>query len=108
MTPQMILIAVLAIAAIAVLVSLIRRGRAVHSSINLEDLLLGEDGRISKAACVMLGSFLMTTWVIVFLTYTGNLTEGYYTAYLAAWVAPTIAKVFKSQPVQAPAQPPSP
>lgn len=98
MTSQLALVIVLAFVLVVLLVSLLRRDASTHSAINLEDLLLGEDGKISKAAGVLLGSFVMTTWVIVYLTYTGKLTEGYFTAYLAAWVAPTIAKLFKPNP----------
>ncbi len=104
MNSHIVLIAVLAIALLVVLFSLLRRDRNAHSAIDLEDLLIGEDGKVSKAACVMLGSFLMTTWVIVYLTYTGKLTEGYFTAYLATWVAPTVARLFKAP--ASPTQPP--
>lgn len=73
--------------------SLTRRDRDSCSDIKLEDLLLGEDGKISKAACVMFGAFVLSTWVIAYLTATAKLTEGYFTAYLGAWVAPTVAKL---------------
>jgi len=104
MNSHIALIAVLAVILVAVLFTLFRRDRSAHSAIDLEDLLIGEDGKLSKAACVMLGSFLMTTWVIVYLTYTGKLTEGYFTAYLATWVAPTVARLFKA-PSSTPPQP---
>lgn len=103
MNSHIVLIGVLAIILLALLFTLWRSDRSSRSAIDLEDLLLGADGKLSRAAAVLLGSFLMTTWVIVYLTYTGKLTEGYFTAYLAAWVAPTIALLFKPATVQAPA-----
>jgi hypothetical protein len=104
MNSHIVLIAVLAIVLLALLFTLLRSDRSSCSKIDLEDLLLGADGKLSRGAAVLLGSFLMTTWVIVYLTYTGKLTEGYFTAYLATWVAPTIALLFKTPTVQAPAQ----
>jgi hypothetical protein len=104
MNSHIILIVVLAAVLLALLITLVRSDRNTRSAIDLEDLLLGPDGKLSKAAAVLLGSFLMTTWVIVWLTYTNRLTEGYFTAYLAAWVAPTIANLFKAASVQASAQ----
>lgn len=77
----------------ALVLSLIHRHRSALSLINLEDLLLGDDGRISKAAAVMLGAFALTTWVIAYLTVNDKLTEGYFVAYLGAWVAPTVTRL---------------
>lgn len=104
MNSHIIFFAALAIILLAILISLFRRDRNSHSKIDLEDLLLDKDGKLSKPAFVLLGAFLMTTWVIIYLTWTGKLTEAYFGAYLAAWVAPTITQLFKPQPVQAPAQ----
>jgi hypothetical protein len=89
------MIAVLAIVILTILWSLERRSRNAHSKINLDDLLVGDDNRLSKAAAVMMGSFAMTTWVIVYLALNNHLTEGYFSAYIAAWVAPAVAKIIK-------------
>ncbi len=72
-----------------------KRDKDPDSKINLDDLLLGDDGRLSKAAVVLLGSFLLTTWVIIHLTLTDKLTEAYLGAYMAAWVIPTVTKLIK-------------
>lgn len=72
-----------------------QRSKSHTSKINIDDLFLGDDGKMSKAATVMLGSFALTTWVIVYLAITGRLNEGYFAAYLAAWVAPAVAKLIK-------------
>jgi hypothetical protein len=60
---------------------------------NVFDLLM-ENGRVSKVACMVLGSFIMTTWMMVHLTIHDKMTEGYMTTYMAAWIAPLIAKMF--------------
>jgi len=94
-----ILVLVLAIGVLLIARALRRSDRSVTSRIDLEDLLLGDDGRVSKAAAVMFGAFGLSTWVIVNLTVTGHLTEGYFTAYLGAWVAPTVARlIFNKAP----------
>lgn len=59
---------------------------------NLFDLLM-EHGRLSRIACVFLGSFLTTSWIMVRLTLDGKMTEGYLAGYGALWVAPIVAKI---------------
>jgi hypothetical protein len=94
------LAAILGVVVILAYFTLRARSRSGASAINLDDLLLGEDGKVSKAAAVMMGSFAGTTWVIVYLTLCDKLTEGYFAAYLAAWVAPTVTKLIVNKPVQ--------
>ncbi len=72
-----------------------KRSKDPESNIYLDDLLLGEDGKMSKASVVMLGSFLMTTWVIIHLTLTDKLTEGYMTIYAGVWITPVVTKLIK-------------
>jgi hypothetical protein len=88
---------VLGIAFAAVLWSLAQRDKKSTSRINLEDLLLDPDGRMSKAAAVMFGSFLVTTWMMVYLTLSEKMSEGYLTIYGGLWVAPTVAIILKSR-----------
>jgi hypothetical protein len=88
--------AVLAFAVVWLIRATIRRSRAADSLINIEDLLLGEDGRISKGAFVMIGAFLLTSWLMVYLTVADKMTEAYLGIYVGAWVAPTVAKLFSS------------
>lgn len=78
-----------------VVLTLLHSNRSFTSKLNLEDLLLGEDGKISKAAAVMMGSFLMTTWLMIYLTLNGKMTEGYFTIYCGAWIIPTVTKLIK-------------
>src|ERR1043165_1309303 len=87
------------IALLCVLLFIVRvmfkRDKDPESKISLDDLLIGDDGKLSKAAVVLLGAFLMTTWVIIHLTLTDKLTEGYLTLYAGAWIAPTVTKLIK-------------
>lgn len=96
-----IMFAILACAALAILWSLERKSRDRRSSFSFDELLT-EDGKTSKAACVMFGSFAVTTWLLVFLTVNGKITETYFGAYLTAWVAPAVAKILRGSEAKAP------
>lgn len=100
---QYALIGALLIILLSILRAIHRRDKDTGSAINLEDLLLGDDGRLSKAAIVMLGSFALTSWVIVYLTLSDKLTEGYFAAYGGFWIAPVVVRLFKSGQADAPA-----
>lgn len=101
MTPRQILLAVLAIAAFLVLVSMWRAHRDALSQFNAFDLLM-ENGRVSKIAVAYMLVLGVTTWVIVWLTVRDKLTEGYFTSYGALWVVPLVAKVvFNKDSMQA-------
>jgi hypothetical protein len=92
---ELALIGVLAVIALLVVVSLNRRNRNPESKICLDDLLVGEDGKASRAAFVMGGSFLLTSWVIIYQTINGTLTDLTFGAYLTAWVIPAVTKLIK-------------
>jgi len=66
---------------------------AYFANFNLVDLLL-ENGRVSKLACVFMGSFAVSSWIMVRMTFDGKMTEGLFMAYGGVWVAPVIAKLF--------------
>lgn len=55
--------------------------------------LLMENGKASKAAHVMLGAFITTTWFFVYYAIAGKMTEGYYAIYAASWIAPVVARL---------------
>lgn len=97
--PTKYLIAALAIGVLVIIWSLIRRDRNHRSKLNLDDLLLGDDGKISKAAIVLLGAFAFTTWLMVVLTVHDKMTEGYFTAYGAFWIAPTVTRLIVNRPL---------
>lgn len=60
---------------------------------NVFDIIM-DGGRVSRIACAFMATLLVTSWVIVRLTLEGKLTEGLFAAYIAAWVAPIVAKLF--------------
>lgn len=84
---------VLCLVALVIAWSLIVLSRNEQSKINLTDLLTGEDGTMSRSACVLLASFGVTTWGMVYMWLNSKMTEGYFAAYLAAWVAPAVTKL---------------
>lgn len=92
------LYAVLLLAVVWIAWSLIRASRKITSRIDLEDLLLGEDDKVSKAAFVMLGAFALSTWLMVYLTTTGKMTEGFFGLYIAAWITPSVTKLIVGSP----------
>jgi hypothetical protein len=89
-----VMYALLASATLLIMLTLERRNRNDASSFSFDDLLT-ENGKTSKAACVMFGAFALSVWLVIFLAVNDKMTEGYFGAFLAAWVAPTVAKIIK-------------
>lgn len=89
-------VAVLLIAALAVVWTLWRAHQRADIDFNLLDLLM-EGGRVSKIAVAFMLVLGVSTWVIVSLTVNNRLTEGYFSAYGAMWVAPLVARVVFSK-----------
>lgn len=85
--------AALLIVSLVIAWSFIRAHRDKTNTFNLIDLLM-EGGRLSRIACAFMATLVVTSWVIVKLTIEGKLTEGLFGAYVAAWVAPIVAKLF--------------
>jgi hypothetical protein len=81
--------------AIVIVRTLWNRHKLESSKIDFDDLLLDPDGRMSKSAVVMFGSFGMTTWLMVFLTLQGSMSEGYLTIYGGLWIIPAVTKLIK-------------
>lgn len=95
MTADLIMRGILAVAVIVVGITLIVAHRSHrHDEFCLLDLLM-ENGRISKFSCILMGSFMVTTWIVAHLAVTGKLTEGYLTIYGALWITPSVAKLLK-------------
>jgi hypothetical protein len=94
-TREHIMLTGLALVCLSLVWGLHRRSISRSSHISLDDLLIGDDGKISKAAAVMNGSFLVTSWVIVFQTMNKTLTDITFSAYVAAWVIPSVTKLIK-------------
>jgi hypothetical protein len=71
------------------------RDKDEASKVCFDDLLLDPDGRMSKSAIVMFGSFGMTTWLMVFLALSDKMSEGYLTIYGGLWIIPSVTKLIK-------------
>lgn len=95
---KILMTAALILIIIAIIYVLMKRDRSSMSHINLEDLLLGDDRKLSKAAAVMMGAFAMTTWLMVYLALNGKMTEGYFAIYVGAWIAPTVTRLIVNKP----------
>jgi hypothetical protein len=85
--------AALLIVALVIAWSLYRAHMVQDNTFNLFDLIT-ENQRVSKLACVFLGSFGVTSWMMVRLTLDGKMTEAYLAAYGALWIIPITAKLF--------------
>jgi cbb3-type cytochrome oxidase subunit 3 len=93
-----VMLLVLVMIVLMILRALQRRNASAASALNFDDLLLGDDGRLSKAAAVMMGSFAVTSWLMIHLDLAGKMTEGYLAIYAGAWIAPTVAKLITDRP----------
>jgi hypothetical protein len=87
--------AILVLAIIAILWGLERRDKNIASKIHLDDLLIGTDGKASKAAFVMGGSFVVTSWIVIFQTLNKSLSDLTFAAYIGAWVVPAVTALIK-------------
>jgi hypothetical protein len=99
--PHFKILAVLALLLALILVwrSLRRRELSAASKLNLDDLLIDPaTGKISKAAAVMMGSFLVTSWSLVYAVLSGKDAYPYYWAYCLTWAAPAVVKLISERP----------
>lgn len=90
--------AALLVVALAIFWSMYRAHRNAAFTFNVFDILM-DNGRVSRLACVFMGSFLVSSWVMVRMTFDGKMTEGLFMAYGTVWVAPIIAKLFSPAPI---------
>lgn len=100
----------LIVALLAGILWLVRRDRIKASPIYLDDFLLGDDNRASKAALVMYAALAVSSYVIIIYAIRGTLSDLIFAAYLGAWVAPTVTKLITagSHAAQPPPPPPPP
>ena len=93
------------LAVLAILAGLLAFGfwtaQRSDNDFDILDLVM-EDGKLSRVSCVLMGAFTVTTWMMVNLTLTGRMTEGYFTAYGGMWIAPLIVRLIKGKDVSAP------
>lgn len=81
---------VLAIMVVVVFCTLSITSRNRNNSFRAADLLIGDDGKASKAAVIMFGAFAITSWIMVYLTTAGRLEQGYFIGYCAIWATPAV------------------
>ena len=87
--------AALLIVALSIAWSIYRAQRNPDYTFDLFDILM-ENGKLSRLACVFMGSFLVSSWIMIRLTFDAKMTEGMFMAYGTVWVAPIIAKLFSN------------
>lgn len=90
-----IMVGVLGVVLLCILWSLERRSKDKKSRINLDDLLIGDDGKASKAAFVMHGSFVVTSWIVIYQTLNKSISDITFAAYVGAWVVPAVSRIIK-------------
>lgn len=81
--------------------SFYRAHRRTDFVFNVFDLVM-ENGKVSKMACVFLGSFAVSSWMMIRVTLDGKMTEMLFAAYGAIWVAPIITKLVSNQTTDTP------
>ena len=89
--------AAILIVALVIAWSFYRAHRNATYALDLFDLVM-ENGRLSRLACVFMGSFAVSSWIMIRTTIDGKMTEGLFLAYGGVWVAPVIAKLFSANP----------
>lgn len=89
--------ALLVVLALLLVWSFYRAHKDPAIRLDLFDLVMS-DGRLSRLAVAFMLTLRVTSWVVIRLGLDGELTEGYFTAYGAMWVAPIVAKLFSAPP----------
>ena len=90
--------AALLIISLVVAWSIYRAHRNPEYQFSFFDLIM-ENGKLSRLACVFMGSFAVSSWIMVRATMDGKMTEGLFLAYGGVWVAPILAKLFAPAPL---------
>lgn len=98
--------AVLGIVVLLLALWLIRADRDKGNHFNLYGFLMNPDGTTSRSALVLLGSFVVASWVVVLQSLKGTLSDLLYGTYLTVYAVPavsnqisnTVAAIKGSQP----------
>jgi hypothetical protein len=69
-----------------------------HPQFDITDMVM-EGGHVSKTAVFLVCSFILTSWMMVYLTIDGDMNPGYFSIYIGAWIAPIMAKIVKGPSV---------
>jgi hypothetical protein len=82
---------------ILLFVFLVRVAYRLHRDAQRQDFDLTElwieDGHVSLFRIAFIVSLTLTSWLVIHLTLTAKLTEGYLGIYAAQWIAPIVAKL---------------
>src|ERR1035437_11018088 len=90
--------AALGIILLLLLWSFYKAQRDPANNFNLFDLIM-ENGRVSRIGFAYLVGLLVTSWVLVRMAQNEQRSlDVVFSAYLAAWVAPIVAKLFSPPP----------
>ena len=89
--------AAFSIVVLAIIWSVYRLQRNPNVDFNLLDLLM-ENGRVSKVSAIVMGSFIVTSWLMVDLQINNKMTEGYIGLYGGMWVSPLLVRLFNPTP----------
>lgn len=80
---------------IGIIITMYRAQKDQTNTIDIYDLVT-ENGRLSKTACVMMGAFIITSWMMVTLTINATMSVEYFLAYSATWITPLVTRIVKS------------
>lgn len=103
--------ALLLLAALFIIIrSMLNKTRDKSSPIDLDELIcewnpLINRMQISWIRVIASGAFVLSCWMMVYLTVTGKMTEGYFGLFNTAWVAPILAAIIWGKKPPAPSGP---
>jgi hypothetical protein len=99
LTPtDMTLYGILALFVVLIAFSIYRLQHNPDNQFDLLDILM-ENGRVSRTAVAFSTTLLITSWIMVKLAIDQKMTEGFLIAYGGMWVAPILARMFATSPV---------
>jgi hypothetical protein len=91
---KLLMLFVFAIVVLLIARAIFRRNKDKDSHIDLDDLLLDPaTKKISKAAAVLIGSFAVSSWVLLYQVLTEHMSDANYLGYMAVFAAPAITKL---------------
>lgn len=78
---------------------LIRAHYADTNTVDLTDLITYK-GRVDNAKFCQIGAFLVSSWVVFYMTLKSSLTEWAFGLYMAAWVGARVASMWAGMKAQ--------
>lgn len=91
---KMLMLFVFAIILMLAVRAILKRNNDDKSHIDLDDLLIDpETKKISKAAAILLGSFAVSSWVLLYQVLTEHMSDTNYLGYMAVFATPAVVKL---------------